>query len=57
MNEAKAREVLRDAIEEDGSLYSLGWYLEWKGGEAILDGSFSAEDLEAIVWWMRKHPK
>ena len=54
MDEEKARKLLGDSIKEDG-LYSLGWYLGWTHGDAdaTLDGSFTADDLEAIAWWMR----
>ena len=55
MDEAKAREILGDAINPDGGLYNLGWYLGWPPGnaDATLDGSFTADDLDAIAWWMR----
>lgn len=58
MNEEMAIEILReDVIQPDGSLYSGGWYLEWPSlknhGEAQLDGRFTADELEAIAWWMR----
>lgn len=55
MNEEQARKILGDAIEGDNGLYSCGWYLAWSPHEntACLDGDFTAEDLEAIAWWMR----
>lgn len=55
MNESKARSILERDIQPDNSLYSLGWYLSWVPGnpEACLDGDFTAEDLEAIAWWMK----
>ena len=36
-------------------LSNLGWYLDVAAGddEACLDGSFSADELEAIAVWMR----
>ena len=38
-----------------GGLYKLGWYLCWnpKDERARLDGLFSADELEAVAWWMR----
>jgi hypothetical protein len=60
MDEAKATEILKDCIgagcpPKNNQLHSLGWYLAWDPGdkEATLDGIFSAEELEAIAWWMR----
>jgi len=57
MNEEKARSILREGIiQPDNSLHDLGWYLDWhsSGGlDAVLDGPFTAEELEAIAWWMR----
>jgi hypothetical protein len=60
MDEAKATEILTDCIEAGcppvkNQLHSLGWYLSWNPGDeqATLDGDYSAEDLEAIAWWMR----
>lgn len=56
MNEEKAREILGEAIQPDGSLGSCGWeYIDWKPGQngIILDGGFGLETLEAIVWWMQ----
>lgn len=55
IDESKAREILGNAIVPDG-LQSLGWYLAWShdDAEAVLDGRFTAEDLEAIAFWMRR---
>jgi hypothetical protein len=55
VNEQRAREVLGAEIEHDGGLHNLGRYLSWAPGdqEAVLDGRFSAEHLEAIAWWMK----
>jgi hypothetical protein len=55
MNEEKAREILGPDIGADGSLFGGENYLHWSPGEqsATLDGSFTADDLEAIAWWMR----
>lgn len=53
MKEEQVKEILRAYINKTG-LYSLGDYLSWEYGdsEAILDGRFTAEELEAIAWWM-----
>ena len=42
---------VKEAIQTDGGLYDLGWYLAWTPGEetAVLDGSFTAADLHAIA--------
>jgi hypothetical protein len=55
MNEEKARLILGSRITEDGDLYdSLRW-LFWDVGDskASLDDSFTADELEAIAWWMK----
>jgi len=63
MDEKKAREILGDAIQNDGTLGTLaGEYLDWpsaRGGKetAVLDGEFTPEQLEAICWWIRNKPK
>jgi len=57
MDRKQANKILGDKIKDpDGSLYSLKEYLRWKVGDkkASLDGNFTADDLEAIAWWMRK---
>ena len=64
MTKGTALEILNkhDAIKDgsDGKepgLFSLGWYLSFLNGEkeATLDGTFSIEELEAIVWFMKEH--
>jgi hypothetical protein len=64
MNEKEAAEILNGndgntVCLDDGSLYSIGWYLNWDPGnkDADLDGQFSADQLEAIAWWMRNKIK
>ncbi len=56
-DEAKRREVLGDAIQADGSLHRLTEYINWhpEWDEATLDGSFTADELEAIAAHMRAH--
>lgn len=59
-NEETAKAILcgdgDNIIKKDGGLYSVGWYLRWDVGDdiALLDGQFTAEDLEAIAFWMRR---
>lgn len=55
MDEKKAREILGDTIQKDGRLYCLGHYTAWGLGDedVTLDCSFTADELEAIAWWMR----
>lgn len=55
MTEEDAMRILGESVHADNSLYSLGWYLCWipKEASATLDGEFSADELEAIAWWMR----
>ena len=57
MTEERVRELLESALcEDDEGLYSCGWYLAWSKGndDASLDGSFTADELEAIAYWMRR---
>lgn len=56
VDEQKAREILGDDIQPDGSLYCLGRYLAWSHGDdtVTLDAKFSADELEAIAYWMRR---
>lgn len=56
MNEERVWNILGDCIDvNNNSLHSLGWYVSWTPGrdQATLDGEFTADDLEAIAWWMR----
>lgn len=55
MNEEIARKILGDDIKSDNGLYNSGSYLAWTPGDnkATLDSEFTADELEAIAWWMR----
>jgi hypothetical protein len=57
MNEANAREILKDYIWTDGGLSCRTTY--WRPGctNADLKGYFTADTLEAIAWWMRNTVK
>lgn len=46
----------KDLIAKDGSLFSLGWYLDWTAGSsyATLDGDFSADDLIEIATYIKE---
>ena len=59
MDEQETRRILGDTIEPDGSLYCLGHYKQWNLADetVCLDCSFTAEELEAIAWWMRRKRK
>ena len=52
MDEQHAREILGDAIDGKG-LYTQN--LCWEFGDATveIDGEYTADELEAIAWWMR----
>lgn len=57
MNEEQSRKILAGDIGENGSLLAnrSGPFIHWAAGDAkvCLDGDFTAEYLEAVVWWMR----
>ena len=55
MNREQARKILGAKINEKNLGLKLGKYLTWESGdtEALLDGYFDAEELEAIAWWMK----
>ena len=59
MDAQKATDTLKDCLAgcAKGQLYSPGWYLCVGTGisSARLDGRFTADELEAIAFWMR-HP-
>jgi hypothetical protein len=58
MDEAQARAVLRDTVQENDDLYCVSpWISLRSASEICLDGDFTADELEAIVWWMRKRLK
>lgn len=56
MTEQRARELLGLAAGRDGMLTDFaGRWLTWHPGEreVHLKGAFTADELEAIAWWMR----
>jgi hypothetical protein len=55
MTREQAIEILGTDIQADGRLFCGGRYLAWAVGdeEATLDADFTADELEAIAWWMR----
>ncbi|OYV01649.1 MAG: hypothetical protein CFE26_22745 [Verrucomicrobiales bacterium VVV1] len=58
MNETTARQLLKGAIRPDGSLVQLSYhYLIWpsnvEGDLITVDGYLTAEELEALAWWMK----
>ncbi len=61
MDEQKARKILEalksDVIRDSGGLSCVNPYVSWhpdysKEGVS-LDAKFTADQLEAIAWWMR----
>ena len=59
MNEERAREILKDAIDDDRHLYVSSThdpYVSWHAGVnslfVTLEGIYSLEYLRALVWWM-----
>jgi hypothetical protein len=41
-------------VQADNTLHNGVQYLHWDGGAtAVLDGDFTADELEAIAWWIR----
>jgi hypothetical protein len=55
MNEEKAREILNGLISSDDGLYNISTYILWHVDSNLvcLDGDFTADELEAIAFWMR----
>lgn len=55
IDQAAAEVMLKDYIKPDGGLFDCGHYLSWTPGdeEIVLDDRFTADELEAIVYWMR----
>jgi len=59
MNEQQAREILGDSIRKDGGLFNLSHLLWWETTwpKAILNDELTANELEAIAFWMRREQK
>jgi hypothetical protein len=57
MTEERAREALEGIIGEGNFLVcqTRNRYAAWSPGDrhTALDGGFTADQLEAIAWWMR----
>ena len=55
MNEQRAREILKDCIQDDDGLYCLRHYMSWYPvtNTITLNDTFDADELEAIAWWIR----
>lgn len=57
MNQQKAREILGDWIHSDGSLHGAGIYWSPRNPQqAEIDIRLTAEQMEAIAWWMQNTP-
>lgn len=59
MNNKRAKEILKNYIRKDNSLHSYEQYTSWnkKDKTILLDGDYSIELLEALVYWMKKYSK
>lgn len=59
MDEQKAREILKRYIKDGVKLINdnnfTSWSPSYEPEEITLDGEFSADELEAMAWWMRKY--
>jgi hypothetical protein len=58
MNEQKAKELLKDHITPNGGLRRNDErYISWQPKESAVtvDGEFTTDELEAIIWWMQNH--
>ena len=58
MTEERARELLAEYIQPDGSLYDyLEHYPIWRPGEkaTLFFGRLTNEQHEAIAFWMRRN--
>lgn len=55
MDEQRARQILGDLVLPNNGLD----FIAWDDDGVTLDGTFNADDLEALAWWMRtfKVPK
>ncbi|MBU2346607.1 MAG: hypothetical protein KJ888_20650 [Gammaproteobacteria bacterium] len=57
MNEKRAREILKDWITPEDELFNLSalvsYHVDSVNPGIILDGIFSVEQIEAMVWWMK----
>ena len=55
VDEKKAREILEGYLTKDDNLYYIYNYINWRSGasDIVLDGSFNANELEAMAWWIR----
>ena len=53
-----AQKILEPYIQPNHHLFSLSNdCVSWpddRGNEVMLDGTFTDDELEAIVWWMRE---
>jgi hypothetical protein len=55
MTEQRAREILGSTARDDGRLLEGMPFVRWHPLEKLilLDGEFSADEVEAMAWWMR----
>ena len=54
MTEEQARKILGETIRPNNSLSNVECYVDWWGCDTVtLDDHFTADQLEAIAWWMK----
>ena len=53
MDESKAREILGGFINSDNTLGCESWHLDDEEISLEESLSYTADELEAIAWWMR----
>ena len=57
MDEKKAMEILGEYIDDDELCTYTGRYIQSDEDKVDLEGKFSADELEAMAWWLRKESK
>lgn len=58
VDEPKAKKILKGMFKRDGSIDDSGRYIWWKVGSPAVQidaVDLTADELEALAWWMRNH--
>jgi len=50
-------EILGEYIDDDELCTYTGRYIQSDEDKVDLEGKFSADELEAMAWWLRKESK
>lgn len=53
LTESRARELIRHVVEQPGQEYCWYNFDCQSEGRVALDGSLTADELEAFAWWLR----